>query len=59
MRLSPENDVSSTKGIPVVKNGGGALITWNEDMDLVYNSWYGISPDGETTLYVIEGEILR
>lgn len=55
--LSPENDVSATKGI--ILPGGGTTITfrWDIDMHLVASDFYALSSAAGGLIYVLENVI--
>lgn len=52
--LGLANDVSATKGIVVVPNGGVASMVWDEDFNMVGWDIWGIAPAGASNCYSVE-----
>jgi len=52
--ISPEQDVSSTKGIFLASNGGFAVFTWDRDFELVAQEWWIIGSAAATAIYSLE-----
>jgi hypothetical protein len=46
-------DVSSTKGILIGANGGILSLVLRDDFTLPSREWFGVSPGGASTLYVV------
>ncbi len=47
-------EVSPTFGIRLEANGGGAILNWEEDGEMVAWEWRGVVAAGNTTLIVFE-----
>lgn len=52
--LSPSNDVSSSKGILLVSNGGSFSTAYDEDLLLPCKDWYAIASGANSNVYVLE-----
>ncbi len=51
--LSPEPGVSSTSGVFLSAGGGSMSIDVRSDLVLAGHEWYGVSPGGDSTLFVM------
>ncbi len=47
-------EVSATQGIRLEANGGGAILNWEQDGEMVAWEWRGVVSAGTTTLIVFE-----
>jgi hypothetical protein len=56
--VGPHNDVSSTKGIYIVNNGGYVSMSFETDFELVSEPWWAISITSTGALYVLENSSL-
>lgn len=52
--ISPNNLVSTTRGILLGPNGGAYQAIWSEDLALVGKEWWCIGDAAGSTLYVLE-----
>lgn len=52
--ISPNADVSLTKGIYLVANGGTFSAVWNEDFELPTLQWFGIADTAAADLFILE-----
>lgn len=52
--ISPDGDVSSSKGIILFPNGGTIIMKFTEDLELVASEWYGIANAPNSDIYVLE-----
>lgn len=53
MRVGTTRDVSATRGIPLDPSGGFAVLTADDDGEMVGWAWYIYSEDGGT-IYILE-----
>lgn len=54
IQVAPAGDVSSTKGILLIGNGGAITLTMTDDFELVSAAWYGICAAPNNPVYVLE-----
>lgn len=54
MYISPENDVSSSKGIILAASGGSFIVQWDRDFELVSHEWYCIAGGAASSIYILE-----
>jgi hypothetical protein len=52
--ISPENDVSSTKGIYIAPNGGSITVQWDRDFELVSQPFYAIAGGAASDVFILE-----
>lgn len=52
--VSPENDVSSTKGVYLAPLGGSMIMQWDRDFELVASEWFAIATSADSAIYVLE-----
>lgn len=52
--VSPTSDVSLTKGIYLVPNGGSLSMVWTEDFEMPTMEWYAIANGANADIYVLE-----
>lgn len=52
--LAPDMQVSDSRGIEIKANGGSLTMIWDEDFDLVTQSWYGIADADNSDIFTIE-----
>ncbi len=52
--ISPLQTVLATAGIPMLLQGDGISLVWDEDFEMVSYDWYGIAPAGASAIYVLE-----
>jgi hypothetical protein len=56
--MSPDNDVSSSKGIFVAPNGGSVILQWDVDFELVSQTWYAVASASSSDIYILENIII-
>lgn len=54
MFISPEPDVSSSKGIYIAPNGGSINVQWDRDFELVSQPFFAIAGAAASEVYIIE-----
>jgi len=52
--IAPDNNVSTTRGIYLVPNGGSVSFNWRTDFELCAMDWYAISNGGASDIYTLE-----
>jgi len=52
--ISPQNDVSSTKGIYIAPSGGSITIQWDRDFELVSQPFFAIAAGAASDVYILE-----
>ena len=52
--VSPNADVSLTKGIYLVPNGGTLSMVWTEDFEMPTMEWYAIANGANSEIFVME-----
>ena len=52
--ISPDNLVSTKRGIYVAPGGGSVVMQWDRDFSLVSQQWYAISAAVDSDIYVLE-----
>lgn len=52
--VAPDADVSLTRGIYLVPNGGTLSMSWTEDFEMPAMEWYGIANGAAADIYVLE-----
>jgi hypothetical protein len=52
--ISPLDTVVAAAGIPMLVQGDGLSLVWDEDFEMVSMAWYGIAPAGASAIYVME-----
>ncbi len=52
--VSPNPDVSLTKGIYLVPNGGTLSMVWTEDFEMPTMEWYAIANGANSDIFVME-----
>lgn len=54
IHVAPAGDVSTTKGILLIGNGGSLTLTMTDDFELVSAAWYGICAAPNNACYILE-----
>lgn len=54
LHVAPEGDVSSSKGIYLVANGGTLTMVWTEDFEMPTFEWYAIATTSANNIFVLE-----
>jgi hypothetical protein len=54
MYISPLATVGAAAGIPMLIQGDGIAMVYDEDFEMVGYEWYGIAPAGASAIYVLE-----
>lgn len=49
-----DNQVSSTRGILLDAQGGNLTLYWEDDLELVTQEVWGVSPAGAASIFVVE-----
>ncbi len=52
--VSPDADVSLTKGIYLVPNGGSLSMVWTEDFEMPTMEWYAMANGAASEIFVME-----
>lgn len=52
--VSPQSDVSATRGMYVASNGGYISVQWDKDMQLPASEWFGIAGGAASSIFIIE-----
>lgn len=52
--VAPDSNVSLTRGIYLVPNGGTLSMIWNEDFELPTFEWYAIADTAACDIYILE-----
>jgi hypothetical protein len=52
--LSPQTDVSATKGIRLAASGGSISLIWDRDFELCSTAWYCMASADTSAVYVLE-----
>jgi hypothetical protein len=56
--VSPQEDVSATKGIALPPGGSSISFRWDVDMMMLAGRMFAISPAGASQLFVMEEELI-
>lgn len=56
--VSPQNDVSSTKGIYVAPNGGTMLMQWDIDFELVTSEFFAVASANNSSVFILENILI-
>jgi len=52
--VAPDSEVSLTRGIYLVPNGGTLSMIWTEDFEMPAMEWYGIANGAAADIYCLE-----
>lgn len=52
--ISPQNDVSASKGIRLAASGGSVSLVWDRDFELCSMPWYCMASADTSAIYLIE-----
>lgn len=52
--VGPDSNVSLTRGIYLVPNGGTLSMVWTEDFEMPTFEWYGLANGAAAEIYVLE-----
>lgn len=52
--ISPNNDVSNTKGVYLAPNGGSVTFKYIDDLSLVTRDFYAVASGAASSIYVLE-----
>lgn len=52
--ISPQNDVSSTKGIYIAPSGGAISLQWDKDFELVSQPFFAIAGAINSDVFILE-----
>jgi hypothetical protein len=52
--ISPQNDVSSTKGIYIAPSGGAITLQWDKDFELVSQPFFAVASGAASSIFVLE-----
>lgn len=55
--ISPNTEVSATRGIYVAPNGGFLSLNYIDDMELVTHDWYAVATAAASEIYVLENNM--
>jgi hypothetical protein len=52
--ISPQNDVSATKGIYIAPSGGAITLQWDRDFELVSQPFFAIASGAASDVFILE-----